>query len=154
MTRISVISALPVSSDSGDDLEWSFHPDLESEVTTLAAWCQVKQQQRAPLSSSIEGSEYDLDESTDDEECTNLLIPPSLDGDTRIKNDLLDRLAELLCYRKDASLITSTALIYSEMEATIVAARNSTSSGTTWSNKDIKMLEYLAEVLERVSADG
>jgi hypothetical protein len=107
-----------------------------------------------PLSSSIEDSEDDLDESTDDEECTNLLIPPSLDGDAGIKKDFLDRLAELLCYRKDPSLITSTALIYSEMEATIVAARNSNSGGKTWSDKDVEMLEYLAEVLERISADG
>ena len=87
MTRVSVIPALPVSPNSSDALEWSFPPDLESEITTLAAWCQVKQQQRVPLSSSIEESEDDLDESTDDEECTNLLIPPSLDGDAGIKKD-------------------------------------------------------------------
>ena len=111
MTRVSVIPALPVSPNSSDALEWSFPPDLESEIATLAAWCRVKQPQRVPLSSSIEDSEDDLDESTDDEECTNLLIPPSLDGDARIKKDFLDRLAELLCYRKDPSLITSTALM-------------------------------------------
>jgi hypothetical protein len=154
MARVSVIPALPVSPTSSDALEWSFAPYLESEITTLAAWCQVKQQQRVPLSSSTEDSEDDLDGSTDDEECTNLLTPPSLDGDAGIKKDFLDRLAELLCYRKDPSLITSTALIYSEREATIVATRNSTSGGKTWSDKDVKMLEYLAEVLERISADG
>jgi hypothetical protein len=71
-----------------------------------------------------------------------------------LKKDLLDRLAELLCYRKDPSLITSTALIYSEAEATIVATQNSTLDGRTWSDKDVKMLEYLADVLERISADG
>ncbi|KAF1807869.1 hypothetical protein P152DRAFT_485903 [Eremomyces bilateralis CBS 781.70] len=153
MARVSLIPALLVSPNSSDAFEWSFPPNLESEITTLAAWCQVKQKQRAPLSFSIEDSKDDLEESTDDEECTNLLIPPSLDGDTRIKKDFLDRLAELLCYRKDPSLITSTAFIYSEMEVTIVAARNSTSGGKAWSDEDIKMLEYLAEVLERVSAD-
>jgi hypothetical protein len=154
MSRVSVIPALPVSPNSSDALEWSFPPDLESEITTLAAWCQVKQQQRVPLSSSIEESEDDLDESTDDEECTNLLIPPSLDGDAGIKKDFLDLLAELLCYRKEPSLITSTALIYIERQATIVAARNPTSGGNTWSDKDVKMLKYFAEVLERISADG
>jgi hypothetical protein len=154
MTRVSVIPALPVSLDSSDALEWSFPPDLESEITTLAAWCQVKQQQREPLSSTIEDSQDDLDELIDDEDCTNLLSPPSLDGDAGIKKDFLDRLAEILCYKKDPSPVTSTALIYSEKEATIVAARNSTSGPETWSDEDVEMLEYLAEVLERISADG
>lgn len=150
MTRISVIPALPVSLDSSNTLEWSFPPDLESEITTLAAWCQVKQQQREPLSSTIEDSQNDMDESIDDENCTNLLSPLSLDGDAGIKRDFLDGLAEIICYRKDSLLITSTALIYSEKEATIVAARNSTSGRETWSDKDVEMLEYLAGVPERI----
>lgn len=154
MTHVKVIPSLPVSLDPTDALEWCFPPDLESEITTLAAWCQVKQQQREPLSSTTEGSQDDLDESIDDEDCTNRLSPPSLDGDAVIKKTFLDRLAEILCNRKDPSLITSTALIYSEKEATIVAARNSTSGPKTWSDDDVRMLENLAEVLERISADG
>lgn len=153
MTRVSVIPAFPVSPNTSDALEWRFPPDIESEITTLAAWCQVKQQQREPLS-SVEDGEDDLDELLDDDESTNLLAPLSLDGDARIKKDFLDRLAELLCYTKDPSLITSTALVYSDEEATIVAARNSSSGGNTWSDKDVKMLEYLAEVLERISSNG
>lgn len=154
MARVSVIPAFPALSNSSDISEWSFPPELESEITTLAAWCQVSQEQRVPLSFSFEDSEDDLDELSDDDECTNMIIPPSLDGDAAIKRDFLDRLAELLCYRKDPSLITSTSLIYSELQTTIVATRNSTSGGQTWSKKDVKMLEYLAKVVERISADG
>ncbi|RFU75794.1 phosphoserine aminotransferase [Trichoderma arundinaceum] len=154
MTRVSVIPALPVLPSSTDASEWNFSPDLESEITTLAAWCQVKQQQREPISSTIEDSRDDLDEQIDDEECTNLLTPLSQDGDAEIKKRFLDRLAEILCYRKDPSLITSTALIYNEKEVTIVAARNSTSGGKTWLEKDTHMLEYLVQVLETVSAEN
>ncbi len=80
----------------------------------------------------------------DEEECTKLLIPSHLDGDANIKRDFFDQLTELLCYKKDPSLITSTGLIYSETEATIVVTRNSNTSGKTWSDKDVNMLEYLA----------
>lgn len=55
MARVSVISAFPGSPSSSDALEWHFPPDIESEITTLAAWCQVKQQQREPLSSVEDG---------------------------------------------------------------------------------------------------
>ncbi|OAL43046.1 hypothetical protein IQ07DRAFT_606215 [Pyrenochaeta sp. DS3sAY3a] len=153
MNRVSVIPALPVSSNSDDALQWSFAPDLESEITTLAAWCQAHQQQREPLSFPIEGIGADLDDWTDDEECTDHLIPPTGDGDADVKKLFLDQLAELLCHKKDPALITSTALIYSEMEAIIVVARNSTPSGNPWSDRDVTMLEYLAELLERISAD-
>ncbi|EHK49775.1 hypothetical protein TRIATDRAFT_181656, partial [Trichoderma atroviride IMI 206040] len=131
---------------------WRFHLDAESEITTLAAWRQIQQLQREPLSSTKDG-EDDLDESIDDEECTNLLAPASLDGDARIKKGFLDRLAELLCHSKEPSLITSTALLYNDEEVTIVAARNSPTNGKTWSDKDVMMLEYLAALLERISSD-
>jgi hypothetical protein len=154
MTHVSVIPAFLASPNSNNALEWSLSPDLESEITTLAAWCRIKQQQRVPLSSLVGDSDGDLDELTDDEECTNLPNPPFMNGDAAVKKDFLDRLAELLCYRKDPSLITGTALIYSEVEVTILAARNSTASGKSWSDRDVKMLEYLAGILERISADG
>lgn len=153
MTHVSVIPAFPISPKPSDALEWRFPPDIESEITTLAAWCQVKQQQRKPLSSEDDG-ESDEGEQVDDCESTNRLVPLSTDTDTRIKQGFLDRLAELLCYSKDVSLITSTALICSEEEVTIVAARNSSSNGSTWSDKDVNMLEYLADLLERTSSDG
>ncbi|KAL5088565.1 hypothetical protein Trisim1_006521 [Trichoderma cf. simile WF8] len=151
MTHVSVVSAFSWVPNSSDATEWRFHPDTESEITTLAAWRQIQQLQREPLSSTKNG-EDDLDEPIDDEECTNLLAPAYLDGDAGIKKGFLDRLAELLCYRKDPSLVTSTALIYNDEEVTIVAARNSPTKGKTWSDKDIMMLEYLAALLERISS--
>lgn len=154
MTRVTIKPALPVPPVPSDSVEWNFSPDLESEITTLAAWCHVKRHQREPLSISFDKGEDGPEETTDEDACTNLLAPLSLDGAGDIKEAFLDRLAEILCNRKDPSLITSTALIYNETEVTIVAARNSTSSGQSWSEHDINMLEYLAEVLERVSADG
>lgn len=153
MTRVSVVSAFSSVPNSSDATEWRFHPDTESEITTLAAWRQIRQLQREPLSSTKDG-EDDLDESIDDEECTNLLDPAYLNGDAGIKKGFLDRLAELLCYRKDPSLITSTALLYNDKEVTIVAARNSPTKGKTWSKKDITMLEYLAALLEQISSDS
>ncbi|GFP60343.1 hypothetical protein TASIC1_0017010500 [Trichoderma asperellum] len=152
MTRVSVVSAFLSVPNSSDATEWRFHPDAESEITTLAAWRQIRQLQREPLSSTKDG-EDDLDESIDDEECTNLLAPASLDGDSGIKKGFLDRLAELLCCRKEPSLITSTALLYNDEEVTIVAARNSPTNGKTWSDEDIMMLECLAVLLERISSD-
>ncbi|KIW97776.1 uncharacterized protein Z519_01360 [Cladophialophora bantiana CBS 173.52] len=68
MTRVSVVHALPVSPNGNDVVEWSFPPGLESGITTLAAWCRVNQQQREHLSSSIEDSDEDLDEATDNGE--------------------------------------------------------------------------------------
>ncbi|KKP05796.1 hypothetical protein THAR02_02080 [Trichoderma harzianum] len=152
MTHVSVVSAFSWVPNSSDATEWRFHPDTESEITTLAAWRQIQQLQREPLSATKDG-EDDLDESIDDEECTSLLAPAYLDGDAGIKKGFLDRLAELLCYRKDPSLITSTALLYNDEEVTIVAARNSSKKGKTWSDKDIMMLEHLAALLERISSN-
>jgi hypothetical protein len=153
MAHVSVVSAFLSVPNSSDATEWRFHSDAESEITTLAAWRQIQQLQREPLSSTKDG-EDDLDESIDDEECTNLLAPASLDGDAGIKRGFLDRLAELLCHSKEPSLITSTALSYNDEDVTIVAARNSSKNGKTWSDKDVMMLEYLAAVLERISSDG
>ncbi|KAH8752838.1 hypothetical protein F5883DRAFT_621355 [Diaporthe sp. PMI_573] len=153
MTRVRIITSLPASPGSSDALEWRFPPDLESEITTLAALCQVKQQQREPIAPPTQEGEDDVDNPTEDEECTDFFSSLSLDDDTEIKRGFLDRLAELLCYRKDPTLIASTALIYSDEEATIVAARNSSLGGDTWSYRDFRMLEYLAEVLERISSD-
>jgi hypothetical protein len=99
MTRVSVVPALALPLDFSDVVEWSFPSHLESEITTLAAWCQVKQQQRVPLSSS-EDSE---DESTANDEVRtdiNVLDSSFSDGDAALKKDFLDRLAELLCFKK------------------------------------------------------
>ncbi|GAW21440.1 hypothetical protein ANO14919_109590 [Xylariales sp. No.14919] len=150
MTRVRVVNPFPDLPYIRDDSAW-FPPEIESEITTLAAWCQIKQQQREPLSSVYNGQD-NLEEALDDEECTNLLGPLTLDSEASIKREFLDRLAELLCYSKNPALITSTALIYSDEEVTVVAARNS-SNGQTWLDKDITMLEYLAEVLEQIASN-
>lgn len=154
MARVSVISTHPIPRSSSDVHEWHFLSGLESEITTLAAWCQAKQQQRDPLYDSPEDNEDDLDERIEEDVSTELLPPPSSDANTLMKRNFLDELAEILCYDKIPALITSTALIYNDEEATIVAARNSTADGEAWSNKDIELLEYLAGVLEKVSSDG
>lgn len=65
--------------------------------------------------------------------------------------DFLDRLAELLCYRKYPTFITSTALVEGESEMTSVVARNSTSRAQTWAEWDRDLLEYLLKVLERTA---
>lgn len=154
MARVRIITSLPASPDSSDAVEWHFAPDLESEITTLATLCQLKQQQREPIPNYTQGREDSMDDPMEDEECTNFSPSLSLEDDAQMKKGFLDRLAELLCYRKDPALITSTALVYCDEVATIVAARNSSSGGSTWSPRDIKMLEYLAEVLERISSNG
>ncbi|USP76856.1 uncharacterized protein yc1106_04130 [Curvularia clavata] len=151
MSHISLVTTPPATLNSKDAVEWNFPPAIESEIATLAALCQAKQKQREPLPSSRDEEESDLDELIEDDEWTNHLTPTSSDGEAEIKKGFLDRLGELLCYRKEPSLITSTALIYSEKEATIVIARNSHSRGKTWSDRDIKTLEHLAEALEKVS---
>lgn len=154
MARVRIITSLPALSGSSDSLEWRFPPGLESEITTLAALCQAKQKQRVPIAPSTQEGDDDVDSSAEDDECTDFFSRLSLDDDTEIKSGSLDRLAELLCCKKDPALIASTALIYSDEEATIVAARNSSWGGDTWSHRDCRMLEDLSEVLERISFDG
>lgn len=142
MRHTSVVLASPDPPSIKDAVSWSVPPDLESEIAALAAFCQVKQQQRQPLVSL--GGETDTDE--DD--------PRFIDQDKEVKQEFLDRLAELLRYDPRPTFITSTALVSSETEVTIVAARNSTSAKETWLPKDFEMLESLAAVLEKVAADG
>lgn len=154
MARVTVVSTYPITKTSSDVHEWQFPSDLESEITTLAAWCQTKQQQRDRLYDSPEDYEDDLDERIEDDVSTDLLSPPSANVNTLMRRNFLDGLAEILCYDKIPALITSTALIYNDEEATIVAARNSTADGKPWSNEDIELLEYLAGVLEKVSSNG
>lgn len=62
---VSVISAFPLSPNSSEALEWRFLPDIDSEITTRVAWCQLKHHGE-PLSSAKD-DEADLDESIDDE---------------------------------------------------------------------------------------
>jgi hypothetical protein len=128
MTRVQIIS-LPASPDSTDaaSFEWRLPPDLESEITTLAALCHVKQQQREPIPRSTNRGDDEIDDGdpAEDEEGTDMFSSLSLSDDGALKGGFLDRLAELLCYRKSPALITATGLMYDDEETTVVAARNS-----------------------------
>lgn len=154
MTHVRVVPVPPVPQNSEHITKQRFLTNLEFEIYSLAAKCQEQQQQRKPLSSFAEDDDHDEDGLTEDEEAlTNAFAPLSLESDDGIKKAFLDRLAELLCYEKDASLITSTALLQDNNGVTIIASRNSR-RGKTWSDKDIEMLEYLAQALERFSSEG
>ncbi|KAI3571264.1 hypothetical protein IWW34DRAFT_710074 [Fusarium oxysporum f. sp. albedinis] len=153
MAQISIISSLSVSPGSGDVVEWHFPPDLESEISTLATSCHVRQQQREPIVQSVQEDEDGALDLMEDGECTKPFSTLTLDNDVEMKSGFLDRLAELLCFDKKPVLITSTALVSDSKEDIIVCARNSSTSGNTWSTKDVEMLEHLAGVLERISSD-
>lgn len=160
MTHVSIISAHPISSQPGK-VKSTFSPELESELCTLAALWQAQEQQREPLASNVvctyagRDGDTELPGDYDNDVRTDQLHPPSNDGNAPLIKNFLDKLAELLCCRKDPKMITSTAMAYSEEQVTILAARNSKSEeDCTWTQVDVKLLEALATVLERVSADG
>ncbi|RBQ72072.1 hypothetical protein FVER14953_14019 [Fusarium verticillioides] len=154
MAHVSIIPAPILANESAATSAWCFQSDIESEITALAAWCQVKQQQREPLKATTEEdddassdeliNEHDVDCLTDDR---TLLTK---DGTKLIKQDFLDRLAELLCCMKKPSFITCTAMIEEQDEVTIVAARN----GAKWTADDKNLMEELATIMERLSSDG
>ncbi|KAM0079694.1 hypothetical protein ACKRZS_008166 [Fusarium odoratissimum] len=154
MAHVSIIPAPTLANESAATSTWCFQPDTESEITALAAWCQVKQQQREPLKATSEEdddassdeliNEHDVDCLTDD----RALL--TKDGTKSIKQDFLDRLAELLCCMKKPSFITCTAMTEEQDEVTIVAARN----GAKWTADDKNLMEDLATIMERLSSDG
>lgn len=154
MAHIHILPSLSVSTEAGDAGEWHFHPDLESEITTLATSCHVRQQQRDPIVQPVQQDEDGTVDLTDDGECTKPFSTPSSENDVEMKIGLLDRLAELLCFDKKPVLITSTALMADNKDNIIVCARNSSDNGNTWSTKDVDMLEHLAGVLEKASSGG
>ncbi|KAJ4129105.1 hypothetical protein NW768_007636 [Fusarium equiseti] len=152
MAHIHIIAPLSVSPGASDVIEWHFPPDLESEISTLATSCHVRQQQREPIVQSAQQDEDGALDLMDDGECTRPFSTLTLDSDTEMKSRFLDRLAELLCYDKKPVLITSTALVSDTKDNIIVCARNSSTRGNTWSTKDVDMLEHLAEILEKTSS--
>ncbi|KAF4123095.1 hypothetical protein GMORB2_6643 [Geosmithia morbida] len=158
MSRVSIVELSPPG--SSETLEGHVPTAreaerLESEITTLATWCEVKQQQREPLAPCTDEDRGDDDLEGDSRDgCTDRHNTLSDDSNgARSLKSFLDRLAELLCYKKDPTLITSTAIVHNDEEATIVAARNSYSHVPTWSDKDTKILECFAQVLEISSSD-
>lgn len=155
MAHVFVVPAPTTAKGVAANSTWCFSPDAESEITTLAAWCKVKQQQREPLETT---SKEDDDASSEDELLNGdgghaLTIDPAVlttDGTKLIKEDFLDRLAEMLCREKKPSFIASTGMVEEGEGVTIVAARNE----ATWTAMDIQLMEELATIMERLSSDG
>ncbi|KAJ5797887.1 uncharacterized protein N7503_007183 [Penicillium pulvis] len=134
---------------------WHLTAEIESEVTTLAAICQVKHQQRAPLETSEDG-EVDYAESSDDDEMdgdeepsTSIAASLTVEGTQSVKMRFLDRLAEILCYKKEAHYVTCAAMQVTVDKVNILAVRNA-----TWEEKDIKLLAEIAVQLELVAKRG
>ncbi|KAJ5814770.1 hypothetical protein N7474_006547 [Penicillium riverlandense] len=133
-------------------VDWHLSADIESDITTLAAICQVNQPQRTPLGAGKEEKIHD-DYSGGDERAsirdgssTNVNACLTGDDTKSIKMVFLDRLAELLCYKKHAHYVTCTSLLEGQDEITIFAARNA-----TWEEKDRELLESLANMLELIA---
>lgn len=152
MTHITVIpsSSPPAHSNAA----WNLAPHLESEITSLAAICEVKQPQRQPLD-TLEEDEGD-EESDDNEEsedvgpptnCTASLAPS--DNKDGMKRRFLDTLAEIVCYKKYAMYVTCTGLQEWNSRAIITVARNA-----KWEKRDTDLLTDLATLMEGLAAGG
>ncbi|KAI2923113.1 hypothetical protein CBS63078_2661 [Aspergillus niger] len=134
---------------------WNLPNEIESQITTLAAIIQVQHQQRTPLARKEDEDEAESEdaESSSDEKLGNyglgssaIVAPLASESTKDLKRCFLDRLAELLCYEKNAHYVTCTYLREGEEEVTILASRNA-----TWKDKDINLLESLASTLEQLA---
>jgi hypothetical protein len=153
MAHAYVVPLLESPEESANNSTWRFPADVESEITTLAAWCQVQQLQREPdkTVNTEEGNASYGDVLSNDDDGHDLTdIPASLakDSDGSISELFLDVLAEILCYKKNPLFVASTAMTDEEDEVTIVAARN----GTDWEKDDIDLMEYLAITMEKTAS--
>lgn len=137
---------------------WNLPNEIESQITTLAAIIQVQHQQRTPLARKEDEDEAESEdaESSSDEKLGNyglgssaIVAPLASESTKDLKRCFLDRLAELLCYEKNAHYVTCTYLREGEEEVTILASRNA-----TWKDKDINLLESLASTLEQLAVRG
>ncbi|KAL4907242.1 hypothetical protein BDW74DRAFT_176024 [Aspergillus multicolor] len=132
---------------------WRFPPDIESEITTLATICQIKHQQCTPLAAGREEDIHEIDSSDDEGDENGSNFATDVAGRLRTatqkstRMNFLDRMAELLCRKKEAHYVTCTSLMEREEEATILAARNA-----SWDGLDIKLLEKIAKMLEAVAS--
>ncbi|KAJ5874350.1 uncharacterized protein N7529_002780 [Penicillium soppii] len=134
---------------------WHLPTEIESDITTLAAICQVKHQQRTPLETSVDG-EVSQAESSGDEQMdgdkqpwTSIAASLTEEGTKSVKMRFLDRLAEILCYKKEAHFVTCTAMQETNDEVNILALRNA-----EWEEQDIKLLGEMARQLELVANRG
>lgn len=151
MGHVTVLPAFS-ETDGYESASWQLPADIESEITTLAAVCQVKQQQRVPFETwNVE--ELDYVDSSDGEQVgshglasTSAAAYLDMDGNKSIKVQFLERLAALLCHTKHAHYVSCTSLQEGQDEATILAARNAPRE-----DRDLKLLEDLAAVLEVIA---
>lgn len=154
MKRVKILpSSAPT--DSHEPISWHLPIEIESDITTLAAICQVKHQQRAPLERNVNEEDgykdSSDDEQTDDDKHSSTRTVTLLTDEVSksVKMRLLDKLAEILCYKKDAHYVTCTAMQETDDEVTILAFRNA-----RWEGKDIDLLEEMARQLELVAKRG
>ena len=153
MAHAYVVPLLELPEESANNSIWRLSADVESEITTLAAWCQVKQLQREPdkTVNTEEGNASYGDVLPNDGDGHVLTdIPASLakDSDGSINELFLNVLAEILCKEKNPLFVASTAMTNEEGKVTIVAARN----GTDWEDDDISLMEYLAITMEKIAS--
>lgn len=107
---------------------WHFSPVDESQVATLAACCQIKHQQRECLEELLKTSEDEEEVENDDGHHTDVVELVGME-DTQLTSEFLDRLAEILSFKKAPTHVTSTAMIKKEDRVTIIAAHN---GDTAW----------------------
>ena len=156
MPHVQVLSG-PVEIPLGEvgDSVWRFPPDTESEITTLATVCHVKHQQQTPLAPGMEEDIREVDSSDDERDendsnfATDVVCRLGIGTGKSIRMRFLDRLAELICRKKEAHYITCTSLMESEEDATIFVVRNA-----SWTDTDIELLEKVANMLEAVASRG
>jgi hypothetical protein len=148
MSRIKILSS-PDTAGTDEAVTWRLSGKVESQITTLAAWCQVRQQQQKPLEPQASSEDEDS-ESDDAEEVLTVIGAPLTTLDvTPIKRAFLDALAEIVCRQKHASFVTCTYLSEQDDDRChIYIARNA-----AWTADDTKYLEYLARYLAGIEID-
>lgn len=146
MDHITTIPVFPTAQQTQVPV-WHLPSEKEYEIATLAARCQLKQQQREPLDVVVREEEAEHD--VDDDLSTSFPTQLTTDGTKQIKMEFLDRLAELVCHKKLASYVTCTSMTEHEDQVTIVIARNA-----TWKDTDRKFLNKLACLMESISSKG
>lgn len=150
MGQVTIIPA-PNPPRLTDDPHWHLSSDLECEITTLAALCELKRQQREPLVVAIPDDEDDESEGDEDDDLlTSFPTQLTPDGTKQTKMEFLDRLAEIVCREKHGSYVTCTSIMTEhEDDVTIVVSRNA-----NWSNSDTKFFNELTRIMESIASRG
>ena len=91
------VSILPVpgSWHGNDDSDWCFVRDIESDLTSLAAMCQMKRQQTQPLAVVTEHGRDGWPDKEDDTSLTKFTTCLAIDGTKTTRMRFLDRPAEV-----------------------------------------------------------